>query len=202
MRYYSTKNKKDKVSLKEAVTRGLAPDGGLYMPESIPQLPAGFFKTIRRKSLQQIAYTVAKAFVGDEISGKRLKQLVDETLNFPIPLVPLEARLQPKSPESLLPVAGSLASSSSPEARLPKLFPKIYALELFHGPTMAFKDVGARFMARLLAALRGGATSDLTVLVATSGDTGSAVASGFYNVPGIKVVILYPSKRVSDLQEK
>jgi len=173
------------VSLAEAVTRGLAPDGGLYMPERIPVLPQNFFDTIREKSLHEIAFVVAQAFVEDEVPEVDLRKLVAETLNFEIPLKVLEARLQPGSPEALLPKTSNIS-----------------VLELFHGPTMAFKDVGARFMARMLSAVRKGSTSELTVLVATSGDTGSAVASGFFNVPGIKVVILYPSKRVSDLQEK
>lgn len=170
MRYHSTKSKEKFVSLKDAVTQGLAPDGGLYMPESIPVLPESFFSTLHEKSLQEIGYTVAKAFVGEDVADDKLHALVDETLNFPIPLVTLTE--------------------------------SISVLELFHGPTMAFKDVGGRFMARLLAAVRADNSPELTVLVATSGDTGSAVASGFFNVPGIKVVILYPSKRVSDLQEK
>jgi threonine synthase len=78
----------------------------------------------------------------------------------------------------------------------------IYALELFHGPTLAFKDVGARFMAGCLGYFRRNDTRPVTVLVATSGDTGGAVAHGFYNVPGVRVVILYPSGKVSTLQEK
>ncbi|MBI5448784.1 threonine synthase [Candidatus Gottesmanbacteria bacterium] len=170
MRYYSTNDKTKAVSLKDAVTRGLAPDGGLYMPETIPKLPTSFFQTIHEKSLHEIAHTVASAFIGDDVPGETLRTIVADTLNFQIPLV--------------------------------QISDDIFPLELFHGPTMAFKDVGARFMARLLAALQPTVGKEMTVLVATSGDTGSAVASGFLNVPGIRVVILYPSKRVSDLQEK
>ena len=85
---------------------------------------------------------------------------------------------------------------------LVKLNNKISILELFHGPTMAFKDVGARFMARCLGYFKRESKEEVTVLVATSGDTGGAVASGFYKVKGIKVVILYPKGKVSSVQEK
>ncbi|WP_224997330.1 threonine synthase [Cesiribacter sp. SM1] len=170
MQYYSTNKSAATVRLPYAVLKGLADDGGLYMPESIPQLPASFFETIHTKTLPEIGYAVASALIGDEVPADVLKKIVEETLNFPIPAVRVEN--------------------------------DIYSLELFHGPTMAFKDVGARFMSRLMAYFNQNESRELKVIVATSGDTGSAVAAGFYNVPGIKVYILFPKGKVSPLQQK
>ncbi len=170
MFFYSTNNKSLRVSLKEAVLKGLADDGGLFMPERIPQLPPSFFENIHKHSVDEICFSVADTLIGDDLVKENLHWIVSESINFPIPLV--------------------------------KVTDNIFSLELFHGPTLAFKDVGARFMARLLSYFREGENSDITVLVATSGDTGSAVANGFLEVKGIKVVILYPSGKVSEIQEK
>lgn len=170
MQYYSTSGNAPKTSLQEAVVKGLAPDKGLYMPERIPMIPKAFFNNIGEMSLQDIAYVVANTLFGDDIDSGTLKEIVNETLNFDIPLVK---------------VAGNK-----------------YSLELFHGPTLAFKDVGARFMARLLGYFnKKNGTKDVNVLVATSGDTGSAVANGFLGVPGVKVFVLYPKGKVSKIQE-
>jgi threonine synthase len=173
MMYYSTNNKEHRVDARGAIMAGLAPDGGLYMPESIPRLPESFFDELAGKSLQEIGFVIANMFLGHEVPSKNLYEIVTGALNFETPLVPI-SNIQ---------------------------FP-ISCLELFHGPTLAFKDVGARFMARLMGYFVQGSDEELTILVATSGDTGSAVASGFYNVPGIKVVILYPSGKISRLQEQ
>ena len=170
MQYYSLQNKAHKVSFEQAIVEGLAPDGGLYFPESITPLPQSFFEQIVQLSYPEMAFHAIQQFVGDAIPEKDLKQILQETLDFEFPLVPLTDN--------------------------------IYALELFHGPTLAFKDVGARFMSRCLGYFNRNKTQEVTVLVATSGDTGSAVAHGFYMVPGVKVVILYPSGKVSDIQEK
>ncbi len=170
MHYYSTNKKSQPVSLQYAVLKGLADDGGLYMPERIPSLSQEFFDSMNKKSLPEIAFEVANAFMGNEIPGSDLKELVNETMNFEIPLVQLENN--------------------------------IYTLELFHGPTMAFKDVGARFMSRLMSYLLRGEKRPLKVIVATSGDTGSAVAAGFYDVQGIEVYVLFPKGKVSPLQQK
>ena len=149
MRYYSTNKKSPVVSLAEAVVKGLAPDKGLYMPERIIELPTAFFNNIGNLSLQEISYVVANTLFGEDVPSSDLKDIVYDALNFDIPLV--------------------------------KVADNKYSLELFHGPTLAFKDVGARFMARLLGYFN--AQSDdkrpVNVLVATSGDTGSAVANGF-----------------------
>ena len=170
MKYYSTNHKAPLANLKDAVIRGLAPDKGLYMPESIPTLPKSFFNNLPHLSLQEIGYTVANALFGDAVEADALKKITEETLNFEIPLV--------------------------------KLSGQVYSLELFHGPTCAFKDVGGRFMARMLAYFTQDNKKDIYVLTATSGDTGSAVASGFFDVPGIKVIILYPKGKVSHIQEQ
>jgi len=170
MFYYSTNNKSLRISLRDAVLKGLADDVGLFMPERIPQMPKIFFDNIHRFTPIEISFQVAQAILGDDIPEAKLKTIVTETLSFPIPLV--------------------------------KVTDNIFSLELFHGPTLAFKDIGARFMARLLAHFREGEKQDITVLVATSGDTGSAVANGFLGVKGIEVVILYPRGKVSEIQEK
>lgn len=170
MKFYSTNNPKLKVDLRRAVTEGLAPDNGLYMPEHIPLLSADFFREIGRKSFREIAFEVANHLIGDDISKDELQRIVDHTIQFDAPLVPVEAGL--------------------------------YALELFHGPTLAFKDFGARFMSQLLGYFANQQDKEIVILVATSGDTGSAVANGFLDVPGTKVVVLYPSGKVSEIQEK
>lgn len=170
MKYYSTNKQTPDVSLQEAVVKGLAADKGLFMPEKIKQLPQSFYDRIDTLSFQEIAYTVAEAFFGEDIEAEILKQIVYDTLSFDTPLVYVNDN--------------------------------IYSLELFHGPTLAFKDVGGRFMARLLGYfIKKQAQSDVKVLVATSGDTGSAVANGFLGVDGIHVYVLYPKGKVSHIQE-
>lgn len=172
MLYYSTGKNAPDATLAEAVTRGLAPDRGLYMPRRIERLPDSFFAGIDRLSFHEIACRVAEAFLGEDIPREELDRIVCDTLSFDTPVV--------------------------------KVRESIWALELFHGPTLAFKDVGARFMARMLAHFiaRSGRREKVTVLVATSGDTGSAVANGFLGVEGIDVVVLYPKGKVSEIQEK
>jgi len=170
MNYYSLNNKDNKVSFQEAVIQGLAPDRGLYFPETITKLPQSFFEEIENLSNEEIAFEAIKQFVGTEIPAPELKQILKETLSFDFPLVQVEENL--------------------------------FSLELFHGPTMAFKDVGARFMSRCLAYFNRDKDQKNTVLVATSGDTGGAVASGFLGVKGVEVIILYPAGKVSDIQER
>ena len=167
MRYISTRQQEE-TNIKTAILKGLADDGGLFMPEYIPQLDSAFFEKLPNLTLQEIGFRVAREFLGESIPDENLKEIIDEVLNFEIPAV--------------------------------KISENIYSLELFHGPTMAFKDVGARFMARMMSYFSEG--KPMKVIAATSGDTGSAVASGFYNVPGIEVYILYPKGKVSPLQEK
>lgn len=171
MRYYSTNGNAPIADLHKAVVKGLAEDRGLYMPEKIKQLPREFFDNIDKMSFQEIAYTVADAFFGEDVEADALKKIVYDTLSFDCPVV--------------------------------KVKDDIYTLELFHGPTLAFKDVGARFMARLLQYFirQENGKGQVNVLVATSGDTGSAVANGFLGVDGIHVYVLYPKGKVSPIQE-
>ena len=175
MKYYSTNHNAPLASLSEAVVRGLATDRGLYMPEHINPLPQEFFDNIEEMSFQEIAFRVAEAFFGEDIPADDLKHIVYDTLAFDAPVVPVDGN--------------------------------IHSLELYHGPTLAFKDVGARFMARLLGYFNSQRStvnsqqSVVNVLVATSGDTGSAVANGFLGVEGIHVYVLYPKGKVSAIQE-
>lgn len=174
MRYYSTNHKAPEATLEKAVVKGLAEDRGLYMPERINKLPEDFFEHIDELSFQEIAFHVAEAFFGEDVEHDALKKIVYDTLSFDVPVK--------------------------------KVQDNIYTLELFHGPTLAFKDVGARFMARLLQYFvqkerKAGSEGLVNVLVATSGDTGSAVANGFLGVEGIHVYVLYPKGKVSHIQE-
>ena len=171
MKYYSTNGKAPIADLHKAVVKGLAEDRGLYMPERINKLPQAFFDNIEKMSFQEIAYTVASAFFGEDVDPDALHDIVYDTLSFNCPVVNVKEN--------------------------------IYTLELFHGPTLAFKDVGARFMARLLQYFihQEQGNQQVNVLVATSGDTGSAVANGFLGVDGIHVYVLYPKGKVSPIQE-
>ena len=171
MKYYSTNGQAPIADLQKAVVKGLAEDRGLYMPEEIYMLPKAFINDMPTMRFQDIAYNVAQNFFGDDVDGDALQDIVYDTLSFDCPVV--------------------------------KVKDNIYSLELFHGPTLAFKDVGARFMARLLQYFirMEGQQQEVNVLVATSGDTGSAVANGFLGVEGIHVYVLYPKGKVSPIQE-
>lgn len=157
------------VTLAEAVRRGLAPDGGLYVPTAISAMTPEEFEALRGRSLGEVATALIAPLVEESFDRATLGRLMGEALDFPVPLVSLGAGR--------------------------------YVLELFHGPTLAFKDVGARTMARWMAAVAGEDARPLRVLVATSGDTGGAVAQAFHRVPGTRVVVLYPHGRVSRVQE-
>lgn len=172
----STRGQAPPVSFRRAVVAGLATDGGLYVPERIPRLSQAWWERQRGRAFQDLAVAIAEEIAGDEFSPGVLEGIVRDAMNFPVPIVELEGRL--------------------------------HVAELFHGPTFAFKDFGARMLARLLAlgeqsaAGRHGSRADpITVLVATSGDTGGAVAQAFHNLPGLRVVVLYPDGQVSDVQE-
>lgn len=171
MHYYSTNRQSPLATLEEAVVKGLAGDKGLYMPERIKPLPPETIKNLKNMSFHETACLVARAFFDEDVETDILDRIVCDTLSFDTPVVP---------------VTGNT-----------------YSLELFHGPTLAFKDVGARFMARLLGYFirKQGMTDEVNVLVATSGDTGSAVANGFLGVEGIRVFVLYPKGKVSPIQE-
>ena len=171
MFYHSTNNHQHTASLEKAVTKGLAPDGGLYMPDSLPCLPKAFVRNMSAMSLQELAYAVASFALKGDVPADVLHDMVFDAFNFDIPLV--------------------------------KTNVGHYVLELFHGPTMAFKDVGTRFMARLLNyyRTRHPEWSTLNVLVPTSGDTGSAVANSFWHMPGVNVFVLYPRGAVNKIQK-
>jgi threonine synthase len=166
LRYLSTGGAAPAVSLEEALFAGPAPDGGLYVPETLPSIEPPSVGT----PLADTAYRAASALFGEDVPPEALDAMVRESLDFRIPIVPVEDG--------------------------------IYCLELFHGPTLAFKDVGARFMARLMLHFLKRRNRAVTVVVATSGDTGSAVASAFYRLEGIEVVVLFPRGKVSALQQK
>jgi len=170
MKLYSTNKQVAEVNLEEAVFKGLPDDNGLYMPISIPTLPASFFDNIDKLSFQEIALEVCKTLIGEDVEEQALEKIVHDVLSFDAPVIEVESQIS--------------------------------VLELFHGPSFAFKDFGARFMARLMAYFLEKEQKEINILVATSGDTGSAVAQGFFGMPGIKVTILYPSGKVSDIQEK
>lgn len=170
MKLYSTNNKDLRVSFQEAVFNSLPQDKGLYMPERIPQLDPLFIKNIQQYSLQEIAFTVANALIGDDIPEADLKAIIADAINFDAPVRFLDKDTA--------------------------------VLELFHGPSYAFKDFGARFMSRVMGYFSKQGDKLLDVLVATSGDTGGAVALGFLGVEGTRVTILYPKGKVSKVQEE
>ncbi len=168
--FLSTRRSAPPVSLPEALMAGLAPDGGLYQPHPIPTLSPAELASLPDLEWPARALPPARALLATWVPQGALERIVQEALDFPIPLVPLGERL--------------------------------FVLELFHGPTLAFKDVGARFMARLLAHFRDPASPPLTVLTATSGDTGGAVAHAFWGMEGVRVVVLFPHGQVSPRQER
>lgn len=171
MHFYSTNHNAPKVSLREAVASGLAPDGGLYMPDAIIPLPPPFFWNIADMPPTDIAYVVANTMLGEDLDPETVRDTVNEALSFEMPFRRLDT-----------------------EAR-------ISTLELFHGPTMSVKDIGARFMACLLRRLRSDNPTPLHIIAATSGDAGSAVASAFHGMENLKVIILYPKGRLTPVQK-
>jgi threonine synthase len=170
MIYHSLHNNSPSVNFKEATIAGQAPDGGLYFPENIPTLSKAFLNSMQLLTNEEIAYEVMRPYVVNAIPENVLAEIIQETVNFPIPLVQIKEN--------------------------------IFSLEMFHGNTLSFKDIGARFMSRCLGYFVKDNNRKVTVLVATSGDTGGAVADGFYGIDGVQVVIVYPSGKVSAVQEK
>ena len=173
MQYYSLGKQSPNVNFKTAAITGQAPDKGLYFPTTIPQFTKEQIERFKTLDKASLAFEVMKSYVGGTIDDASLQQICGETINFDFPLVPITDTIS--------------------------------SLELFHGPTLAFKDVGARFMSRCLGYFSKQAaaenTKTSTVLVATSGDTGGAVANGFLGVDGVEVIILYPKGKVSPIQE-
>ena len=169
MRLVSTEGRSPPADFRTALLEGLAPDGGLYMPERLDPLDPSVLDRLRGGTMARVSGMLARHMLGDEI-GEAVEALSADALDFPVPLVELSDGVR--------------------------------VLELFHGPTLAFKDVGARFMALLLAAQQGSDAAPLTVLVATSGDTGSAVANALLGVDGVRTVVLFPEGKVSPVQER
>ena len=179
IRYYSTnRNLKNvagiipftgSVSFKEALLAGQAPDEGLFVPDSIPQLSLKDIQNLKGKPYRETALLVAKAFLADEFSTEVLAKVVKDAYNYPVPLE--------------------------------EVYPHAYVMRLDQGPTASFKDFAARMMARLMSHCRPQGER-LNILVATSGDTGSAVGEAFQSVAGIDVTILYPASEVSLRQKK
>jgi threonine synthase len=169
MKFFSTRNDSDKIGFGKAALTGLAPDGGLYIPEEIPQFSSAVVQSLGMMDFRDVAIETIRPYVKDDIPASVLEDLVVSAYPFSAPLISVGDRMM---------------------------------LELFHGPTAAFKDFGARFMARAFSYLRRGEDKPLHILVATSGDTGGAVADGFFNIEGIDVTVLYPKGRVTPLQEK
>ena len=179
MQYYSLNKQSPKVDFKQAAITGQAPDKGLYFPMEIPKFTKQQIERFKTLDKAELAFELMKPYVGGTIDDESLKQICAETINFDFPLV--------------------------------EITDTIFSLELFHGPTLAFKDVGARFMSRCLGYFSNPLNDqpnklldnikDTTVLVATSGDTGGAVANGFLGVAGVNVIILYPKGKVSQIQE-
>ena len=195
MRFYSTREKNPAArlfSLKEAAIMGLAPDGGLFMPERIPQVDMKKIEELSSRSFPEMAAYLASLFF-DEFSESQLLEVCRAAFDFPIPLKCVSAA----SPASFASAACACATASLQQSLST---PALYTLELFHGPTFAFKDVGARFMGQMLGRLAD-KEKRINVLVATSGDTGSAVAQGFWGVEGVDVTILFPKGKVSPFQE-
>ena len=168
MRFYSTNGKSSSVGFKDVLFQGLADDGGLFMPQSIPHLGPDFFTA--DLSYPECAVGMIHPFTKEDLTQAQLSDICESAFDFPLPIK--------------------------------KINETDSVLELFHGPTLAFKDFAARFMARTMSHFLENENNEITILVATSGDTGSAVANGFFNIDGINVIILYPSNRVSTIQEK
>jgi threonine synthase len=170
LKFISTNKKAEPSTFLEAMRRGLAPDGGLYMPESIPHLSDDFWNRLHEMNFHDISFEIVRPYLSDELSDAEIQTVIQESLHFPVQMKTVQEGLD--------------------------------ILELFHGPTLAFKDFGARFMARLFSEKAQKDQNEVTILVATSGDTGSAVAHGFYQIPGVQVCLLYPKGKVSRLQEQ
>lgn len=170
MKYYSTNHNSPSVSLAEAISIITAPDGGIYMPEDLPFLPSAFFRNIGEMSLKDIAYVVTDMLIGDELDQESVRHLINETLTFDLPFIPTNDS-------------------------------RIAALELFHGPTLTSKDIGARFMAHLFSILGVyGGDNRTKIIIAGSGNSGSAVADAFSEISNTKITVLYPKANVSKLQ--
>ncbi len=170
VKYYSTNLKSPEVTFSEALLNGLAPDGGLYMPSSVPKLSVEEMTGFAYKKYYEIAYSVLSKIIGNEIDANKLLKICGESYNFDVPLQQVD--------------------------------PLNYIMRLDQGPTASFKDFAARMMGRLMQHFLSLEKRKLTILTATSGDTGSAVANAFFGLENIDVIILFPLREVTDIQRK
>jgi threonine synthase len=169
MKFISTRQSIQPITFSESLLMGLAPDGGLLIPDHFPIFTSKDLAILMTASFSDVAKIIAKKFAEKDVLEEKIEAICDEAFNFIIPLV--------------------------------KLKKNTAFLELYHGPTCAFKDIGARFLASSISQLQAIKNKKLTVIVATSGDTGSAVASAFYQKPFVDVIVLYPDGKVSPRQE-
>ena len=170
IKYYSTNLKSPEVSFSEALLKGLAPDGGLYLPSSLPKVSAAELENFSGEEYHKIAFEVLHKILGDEIDKDILADICKDAYNFEMPLE--------------------------------KVIDRKYIMRLDHGPTASFKDFAARMMSRLMQYFLSISNRHLTILTATSGDTGSAVANAFYGLKNIDAIILYPANEVTPMQRK
>lgn len=170
VRYYSTNHNSPEESFRGALLKGLAPDGGLYLPATIPSVSNCELDSFADMNYPEIAFTILSKLIGDEIGHEELNKLCHEAYNFSVPLE--------------------------------HVVDKRYIMRLDQGPTASFKDFAARMMSRLMQHYLSENNQYLTILTATSGDTGSAVASAFYGLKNINVIILFPRDEVSSMQRK
>jgi threonine synthase len=170
IKYYSTNLNAPEVSFSEALLKGLAPDGGLYLPDSLPIISTRELGSYPCKEYSEIAFNILNKIIGNEIDKEELSKLCADAYNFEIPLE--------------------------------KIYDRKYIMRLDQGPTASFKDFAARMMSRLMQHFLSHKNQHVTILTATSGDTGSAVANAFYGLNNIKVVILFPAEEVTLMQRK
>lgn len=170
IKYYSTNLRSPEVSFRNALLGGLAPDGGLYMPDHIPHIDKKEIETFQSLDYPHIAYKILSTLLKDEVDSEKLLSLCLDAYNFEVPVEKIHGRT--------------------------------YILRLDHGPTLSFKDFAARMMARLMNHFISAEGSRFTILTATSGDTGSAVANAFHGLDNIDVIVLFPFTEVTEYQRK
>jgi threonine synthase len=174
MRFYSTRRQSPDADWQTVLMQGLPADNGLYMPETIGKMPDDFWTALPHLTFPELAFAVAQCLLQDSLPTDDLRLLVNKAINF--------------------------------DAPIRDVYDGVACLELFHGPSLAFKDFGARFMAQMMSYFvrknANGQAKKTHILVATSGDTGGAVAQGFFNAEGVEVIILYPSQKISRIQEQ
>lgn len=180
MKYHSLKNPDLQADFSQALLSSLAPDGGLYMPDSLPRFGPDELARLGALPFHACAAHLSRFFVDDQFADEDLRALCADAYDFPMPLITLD---------------GDILDAATPEPG------DAYILELFHGPTLAFKDFAARFMGRTVSHLLNRSGESRTILVATSGDTGGAIGHAFLNLPGVRVFILFPKGGVSSVQE-